>query len=362
MSQELDIFKNAIIQIATPWGTGTGFYLKNYNVIVTNRHVIEGSKEVVISGKTFKKRMANLYFADPFYDLAFLEVPTNVEMPPLELGDSTNIKEGNSVVAIGHPYGLKFTATKGIVSKAQRYWNDVSYIQIDAAINPGNSGGPLIDENNKIIGVNTFVISEGTNLGFALPVQYLNESFNDYSPHLGKMAVRCRLCRNIVTQDSVQNEYCPHCGEKIGKQEFEGKTYIPSMAGKKIEEILQKLNYDIRLSRIGLNTWEIEQENIKTKFNYNADNHYVVGYTFLCRLPKNNIIEIYDYMLRETYASKKLAFYLYQHDICLATPFIYDRDLDAEVGFDLFKNLIEITIPYSEKLKEMGALPNIEDE
>ena len=67
MEATIDIYKNAIIQIATPWGTGTGFYLKDTNIIVTNRHVTEGAKEVVISGKQFKKRISQVIFSDSVY-------------------------------------------------------------------------------------------------------------------------------------------------------------------------------------------------------------------------------------------------------------------------------------------------------
>ena len=140
-------FQPVIIQIATPQGTGTGFFVKGENVIITNDHVVKGNSEVVISGKSFQKQMSLVLFNDPKYDLAFISVPDGTGMPELHLAAGYEVHDGETVIAIGHPYGLNYTATEGIVSKAKRLQKGINYIQIDAAINPGNSGGPLVNTN-----------------------------------------------------------------------------------------------------------------------------------------------------------------------------------------------------------------------
>ena len=89
------------------------------------------------------------------------------------------------MVAIGHPYGLNYTATQGVISKVDRIREGLKFIQIDAAINPGNSGGPLVNSNGEVIGVNSFIIRGGDNLGFALPVNYLKEALKLYLPNKG---------------------------------------------------------------------------------------------------------------------------------------------------------------------------------
>jgi len=259
MENTIDIYKNAIIQIATPWGTGTGFYVEKYNVIATNRHVIQGTVEPVINGKKLTKTISKVLYTDGVYDLAFLEVPEGKEFSPVPLGKVDVLHEGQQVMAIGHPYGLKFTATQGIISKSKRLWNGTDYIQIDAAINPGNSGGPLINDKNEIIGVNTFIVSEGNNLGFALPVNLLKESLEDFNALGKKISTRCTACKNVIAKDDVYDNYCPNCGQKINEFEFVDKPYIPSKAGKDIEEIISSLGYDIRLARAGQNFWNIEK-------------------------------------------------------------------------------------------------------
>ncbi len=350
-------FKDAVIQIATPWGSGTGFYLYENDLIVTNRHVTNGAREVVISGSNFSKTISKVMFSDPSFDLAFLEAPSNINLAKITLGEIEKVNDGDEIIAIGHPYGLKFTATRGIVSKAKRNWNGKDYIQIDAAINPGNSGGPLIDEEDKVIGVNTFIVTEGANLGFALPVNSLKQSLNDYKNYIGQYAVRCVSCSNIITHDQITTYYCPSCGEPIPKEEFDGKKYVPSSAGKKIEEIITKLNYDVRIARVGHNFWEIEEGSANIRVFYNQETAHVLAYALLCKLPKENISAIYEYLLKENNYLKGLSFSTIQQDIVLSMMHIYEEDLHIETGAHLLKSLINKADDYDDILIDMGALP-----
>jgi serine protease Do len=255
----IELFQPIIIQIATPQGTGTGFYLKDYNLIITNDHVVKGNFEVVVSGKILKKTMSPVYFNDPKYDLAFIAVPEGAEMPQIQLDRDHPIHDGDQVIAIGHPFGLNYTATEGIVSKANRVRGGINFIQIDAAINPGNSGGPLVNKDGEIVGVNTFIIAGGDNLGFALPVSYLIDSLEEYKPLYGKVAVRCVSCTNLITAENIDGEYCPFCGSKVElpalKKEEE---YKPAGAAAVIEKIIEQLGKDVKLARRGPSTWEIQ--------------------------------------------------------------------------------------------------------
>ena len=116
------------------------FYLKEYDIVVTNNHVIEGAKEATIDGKGFEKLISPVIYNDPYFDLAFIRPPENADLPLVHVKSGESFKEGDTVIAIGHPYGLKYTATQGIISKALRLHNNKHYIQTDSAINPGNSG------------------------------------------------------------------------------------------------------------------------------------------------------------------------------------------------------------------------------
>lgn len=361
MSELYSDFKNAIIQIATPWGTGTGFYLYDYNLIVTNLNVTHGAKEMIISGNHFPKTMTKLLYADPMYDLAFIEAPESVLLSKVKLGNIALLNEGDPVTAIGQPYGLSFTVTKGVISKVKGNRHGKDFIQIDAAINSGNSGGPLINEKNEIVGVNSS-IADGEKLGFALPVDYLKQALDEYVQYADKFVLRCTSCSNIITEENIENYYCPDCGTQIHKEVFDGKKYIPSSAGEKIEEIIAKLNYEVSIARVGQNFWEIEDGSAIIHINYDVDSRYVKAYAVLCKLPKENIGSIYEYLLKENNYLKGLSFSVVQQDILLSMMHIFEEDLHVHSAVRLFKSLFNKADDYDDILIEMGAIPLHDEE
>jgi len=347
-------FQPVIIQIATPQGTGTGFYVKNENLIITNDHVVKGNSEVVISSKSFAKQMSPVMFNDPKYDLAFVLVPEGIEMPELRLASGAEVKDGDMVLAIGHPYGLNYTATEGIVSKAKRLQRGINYIQIDAAINPGNSGGPLVNSNGEIVGVNTFIIAGGDNLGFALPVEYVSEDINDYKQFFGKYALKCPSCSFMVTEENIDTEYCPNCGSKLEMPVKTKETeYKPAGAALTIETILEQLGKDVKLARRGPYGWEVEEGSAKIFINYNQDG-FIVCDSFLCTLPKTNIGPMYEYLLRENYSLEGMMFSVTNQDVVLST-FIFDQYLTYETGLETLKILFKTADKYDNILIEQYA-------
>ena len=163
-----------------PSGSGSGFFWGDAGHIVTNAHVIQRASRADIHMSDGRVLPAKLVGTAPQYDLAVLQIELNGSAEePAETGDSATLKVGQSVLAIGNPFGLDWTLTTGIVSALDReipLGNGVieGLIQTDAAINPGNSGGPLLDSSGRLIGVNTAIFSpSGANsgIGFAVPVE-----------------------------------------------------------------------------------------------------------------------------------------------------------------------------------------------
>jgi S1-C subfamily serine protease len=178
-----------------PTARGTGFVWDEWGHVVTNHHIItveEGGKrlgdvtevEVTLSdGKTYKGRVIGSSFA---YDIAVLQVFAPLgAMPPIPLGRSRTLQVGQSVIAIGNPFGLDHSLSRGVISAKDREI-DTGYntrilnaIQTDAAVNPGNSGGPLLDSGGRLVGMNTAIMAtkgEGSvGVGFAIPVDTLNK-------------------------------------------------------------------------------------------------------------------------------------------------------------------------------------------
>lgn len=257
---------------------GTGFIISEDGLIVTNKHVVSdlGAKYKVVIGKDETVEVVNIY-RDPVNDLAIIKVNKS-GLKPVEMGDSSKLKVGQTVIAIGTALGeFRSTVTKGVISGLGRgitaggvgigmeKLEDV--IQVDAAINSGNSGGPLFDSSGKVIGVNVAVSQGGQNIGFALPINLVKQSVDNFKttgefdrPYLGvsyqviskEAALLNEVPAGAYVQTVIENSPAQKGGLKIGDIiiEIDGKKIIDmkdtSIAGivnqKKIGDIL-KIKY-----------------------------------------------------------------------------------------------------------------------
>jgi len=179
----------AVVQVRTPSGLGSGFFINADGYLITNFHVIEGETEITVEvyrqvdgqldRESYKK--VRIVAINKFHDLALLKIedknaPT---FKYLTLGNSDALSVGDPVFAIGSPMGLERTVTEGILSTKTRELEGELYLQTTAQINPGNSGGPLFDMAGNVIGVTNMKIMFGEGLGFAIPVE-LVKNFLDH--------------------------------------------------------------------------------------------------------------------------------------------------------------------------------------
>jgi len=160
-------------------GLGSGFVFDKKGHIATNAHVVDDAKKVVVTFLDGRSYNAEIIGTDEYTDLAVIRVDADLSLlHPLALGDSSNLKVGETIAAIGNPFGLSGSMTSGIVSQLGRLLPSgegfliPDVIQTDAAINPGNSGGPLLNMRGEVVGINTAIQSttgEFTGVGFAIP-------------------------------------------------------------------------------------------------------------------------------------------------------------------------------------------------
>jgi serine protease Do len=157
---------------------GSGFIIESDGYILTNHHVVKDADEIRVIFRDESETQARVVGKDPKTDIALIKVDVGKPLPTVKLGDSDKLKEGEWVLAIGNPFGLKYTLTAGIVSAKGREIGAGPYddfIQTDASINPGNSGGPLLNMKGEVVGINTAIVAGGAGIGFAIPINLVRD-------------------------------------------------------------------------------------------------------------------------------------------------------------------------------------------
>jgi serine protease Do len=179
-------------------GLGSGFIVDPRGYIITSRHVVNGADEILVTLESGKKFKARLILADPKTDVAIIKIDGG-NFPYARLGDSNTLQVGDLVLAIGNPFGLTQTVTRGIVSAVGRHETALlghqNFIQTDAAINPGNSGGPLVNIYGQVVGINAAILSKSggyMGIGFAIPINVAKSVFDR---SLGRSAQRAPVPR-----------------------------------------------------------------------------------------------------------------------------------------------------------------------
>jgi S1-C subfamily serine protease len=181
-AMKFDFFYGAVPQE----GQGSGFVIDKEGHILTNYHVIEDAQQLEVTMHNRKKYKATVVGTDTVHDLAVIQIKAP-DLVPAVLGDSRNLQVGQKVYAIGNPFGLAGTMTRGIVSSIRpvKEPNGATIedaIQTDAAINPGNSGGPMMNGHGEVIGINTMILSnvgQNAGIGFAIPINTAKAVLND---------------------------------------------------------------------------------------------------------------------------------------------------------------------------------------
>jgi len=184
-----DFFDRGFKQRSKRSSLGSGVIIDgNRGIIITNSHVIANTGIIKVVLKDEREFTAKIVGADPASDLAVLRIETKQPLPSLKMGSLDDLMIGETVIAIGNPFGFSNTVTTGVISAVNRsirtkdrVYHD--FIQIDASINPGNSGGPLLNINGDLIGINTAIYAKAQGIGFAIPVAKARKIVSDLIKH-----------------------------------------------------------------------------------------------------------------------------------------------------------------------------------
>src|SRR5580765_2245940 len=215
-------------------GEGTGFIIDADGSILTNHHVIDGAERITVRLSDGRSLLARVVGSDPDTDVALVKIDGQSGLPVAPLGDSSELRMGEWVCAIGNPLGYEHTVTVGVVSYLGRKLFDASldnYIQTDAAINFGNSGGPLINSRGEVIGINAAISSRASNIGFAVPINgarailpqlrargrvsrgYIGVTLRDIDPDL-QQSLKLTVAKGALVQDISDGSPAERAGLK----------------------------------------------------------------------------------------------------------------------------------------------------
>lgn len=238
----------------TSEGTGSGSVIDRSGHIVTNWHVVADARNIgvtLFNGDTYEARVVGY---DPPNDIAIIKIdaPENA-LFPITMGDSSKLKVGMRVLAIGNPFELERTLTTGIVSslnrsiQVQENWSIKSIIQIDASINPGNSGGPLLDLHGRLIGINTAIASrtgQSAGVGFAIPVNLVSRVVPELITHGRVYRAEIGIQRVFETENGLLVEQLTPNGpaEQAG---VKGPTLLRQRRGPFVFERLDRSTADL---------------------------------------------------------------------------------------------------------------------
>ncbi|MBI5593689.1 MAG: Do family serine endopeptidase [Deltaproteobacteria bacterium] len=178
--------------------------------VLTNAHVIANAGTVKVIFKDEREYQAQIVGADPDSDLAVLRITTQESIPAIEMGNSDDLMIGETVIAIGNPFGFSNTVTTGVISALNRSFRTEDrvfhdFIQIDASINPGNSGGPLLNINGELVGINTAIYAKAQGIGFAIPISKARRIITDLILH-GEV-IQAWLGLKVQDMDATLSQY-----------------------------------------------------------------------------------------------------------------------------------------------------------
>ena len=290
----MENIKKSVFKIVTASGTGSGFVVGGYNLIITNYHVIKGDKVVAVEDYKKDRQVAHVVMVNPEVDLAFLHIDgfTNTAND-ISLQDDIVVANAQKVYINGYPFGMPYTITEGIVSATNQPMGNRQYIQTDAAVNPGNSGGPMLNEAGVLVGVTTAKFNNADNVGFGIKHSDLIKELNDFTFDDNAYRVKCNSCDHYTIEES---EFCSNCGNSLDISIWE--EFEKSHFAKFVENALEELGMNPVLGRAGRDFWEFHQGSALIRiFVFKRD--YLVATSPLNKLPKQNLQELMTYLIGE---------------------------------------------------------------
>ena len=335
-----DIYKS-IFKVNHSGGSGSCFYLKKYDLFVTNYHVVEGFQELAIQDNDKNAFLSHVVLVNPNLDIALLVAEGDFStLPEISLPEVENLAIGQKINVAGYPYGMPFTVTEGTVSSPKQLMNNSYYIQTDAAVNPGNSGGPMLNENNEVVGITVSKFKEADNMGFGIPVESLKKVL-ECAAEIDRSTFnfQCYSCDGLISEEE---EFCPSCGNKLPENIFQqrGLTDLATFCEKAIED----MGINPVLARVGYESWRFHKGSSEIRmFVYQRS--YLFCTSPINILPKKDLEPVLTYMISEDIKPYQLG--LDENQIYISYR-IHISDVFSNYADEVRKNLTNLAVKADE--------------
>lgn len=344
MYQWLENIKKNVVRISTPYSTGNGIIIPQWNLIVTNEHIVRDCRQVLVEGIHLKREKHDILFLDEKNDIALIACTQNdasdVNFEINDVGDDLRI------------VGLSITADL-MLKEGKRIpcTSEETSVKHNAFLNSEFNGSPVFNVHGNLLGIGVFINANNKDAGYFLPMFVINKDHEDYTKHYPVKAVRCPYCESIVV-DYSRN--CYHCSNSI-KSISHIEEYEARGINKLIEEVILSLGYDVGISRRGISKWLIDEGSANITITYNEKSGFVVAEATLAFAASEFETEMYTYLMKQNYFNKGMSFNLKEDSIILSLM-IYDQHLHFNTCKKLIGNLIKNADRYDTILiNEFGA-------
>lgn len=291
--------RGAIACVETDDGSiGSGFLALDNGVVVTNAHVVGRELEVKLRWMEHAQPIAaRVIEIDTALDVAFLLPVVRTEHLPLELANSEYARVGQTVYSVGHPLGFACTIARGVISAVNRKVRGQIYLQTDAAINPGNSGGPLIDESGAVLGISTWKVGGGENLGFVVPSHSFSAALARHAGDPRELVSRVPHyhCRECATPFDISEDQCSICGAwlPLPRSSVMVDARSEALATQRVNALLTRLGHDPAKAAVRPGWWRLGEVAVMLA----QGGHAVAFSSALVRVPKENQEAFYRFLL-----------------------------------------------------------------
>ena len=287
---------SAVVKVITYDGSGSGFFFRHPNLLMTNFHVVEGHRIVTIELQNEERYRASVLLVSQHLDLAILQVDGDFSDWKLaQFCDGDELQLSDKIVVAGYPLGRPFAITEGIVSAPRQKVSGRFLIQTDAAVNPGNSGGPMFNSEGKICAVTVSKMQNAENIGFGIPIADIKKVLETLDAIQGEthFHFQCPGCEKPITQ---MTEYCESCGAKIPPEAF--KEVSKTDLTESVEKIIEGMGLDPMIACDGDEQWKFYYKGALL-IGYVYNHNFLIFYSNSNLLPKQNLNEIFEYLLQD---------------------------------------------------------------